>query len=328
MRIRSLGLLAATAVLVLAQAAPANAADTTPPTAPGPPVATDLTEFSVVLTWQASTDDTGVDHYEVWRIYTDIVQRVATPATNTALINTLNRGSVSRFYVVALDAAGNRSLSSPLITVITLPGDLEPPGPVVGLAASEITDTSVRLRWQGVWWGEFERFSVYQINDNGTRTLITTMLADTRTTVVTGLQPGTRYVFGVSATDPSGNENQPSRVTVTTTGAPVPYCTVAYRVTSQWTTGFVAEVRITNTSPAAIVGWTLGWSFANGQTITNLWSGTPTQTGSAVTVTNMPYNATIGAGGGSQSFGFLANSSGTNTNPTSFTLNNRVCQTG
>ena len=104
----------------------------------------------------------AVDHYEVWRDYTDIVQRWATPTTNTVTINNLNRGSVSRFYVVAFDAAGNRSLQSGTITVITLPGDLEPPGPVVLLTASEITDTSVRLSWLGAMWGEVDLFRLYR----------------------------------------------------------------------------------------------------------------------------------------------------------------------
>jgi len=96
-------------------------------------------------------------------------------------------------------------------------------------------------------------------------------------------------------------------------------------VTSQWTTGFVAEVRITNTGTTAINNWSLAWLFANGQRITNLWNGGFTQDGGNVTVTNMPYNATVSAGGGSQAFGFIDTWSGVNNSPSTFTLNGRTC---
>jgi endoglucanase len=326
MRFRTLGLLAA-AVLGLVQAAPAHAADTTPPTAPGTPVPSNITETSVTLTWPPSTDDVGVANYEVWRYYTDIFQRVATPAEPTATVTGLRRGSVSQFYVVAIDTSGNRSQSSPLITVTTLPGDLEPPGPVIGFAASEITDTSVRLSWQGVFYGDVNTYRIYQALGTGPLALVATVpLGKPRTVVITGLTPGTQYRFVATAVDAPGNESAPAPpLIVTTTGAPMPTCAVAYRVTNQWGGGFVAEVRITNAGPTAVNGWSLMWTFANGQTVTNLWSGVPSQTGAKVTVTNMPYNAVIGANGGSVTFGFIGAWSGTNTSPTAFTLNGQPC---
>ena len=148
------------------------------------------------------------------------------------------------------------------------------------------------------------------------------MIHSTRTLIDV---PGTQYRLGVSARDAVGNENAPSIVTVTTTGAPTPTCSVTYRVTSQWTTGFVAEVRITNTGTTAINNWSLAWLFANDQRITNLWNGGFTQDGGNVTVTNMPYNATVSAGGGSQAFGFIGTWSGVNNSPSTFTLNGRTC---
>ena len=48
---------------------------------------------------------------------------------------------------------------------------------------------------------------------------------------------------------------------------------------------------------AAISRWTVTWTFANGQTITQLWNGTVSTSGSAVTVTNVSYNGTVPAGG-------------------------------
>jgi endoglucanase len=95
---------------------------------------------------------------------------------------------------------------------------------------------------------------------------------------------------------------------------------VHYAVTSQWSGGFGATVTITNTGSATINGWTLKFSFPSGQTITQLWNGSYTQSGSAVSVTNLSYNGSI-APGANVSFGFNGSWSGSNTNPSSFTLN-------
>ena len=97
-----------------------------------------------------------------------------------------------------------------------------------------------------------------------------------------------------------------------------------YSISSQWTGGFGASVTINNTGSTAISGWTLTWSFANGQTITQLWNGSYTQSGSNVAVTNVSYNGAI-APGGNTSFGFNGSWNGTNSSPTAFTLNGAAC---
>jgi cellulase/cellobiase CelA1 len=103
-------------------------------------------------------------------------------------------------------------------------------------------------------------------------------------------------------------------------------CAVTYNIPSDWGTGFTADVTITNTSAAVFNGWTLTWTFPGNQTITTLWSGTYTQSGAAVSVTNVSSNATIAANGGTVNFGFNANYSGTNAKPTGFKLNGVTCQ--
>ncbi|HEY3478940.1 MAG TPA: cellulose binding domain-containing protein, partial [Streptomyces sp.] len=57
------------------------------------------------------------------------------------------------------------------------------------------------------------------------------------------------------------------------------------------------------------------------------WNATVTQNGAAATATNLSYNAAIAAGG-SVSFGFNANWSGSNPKPTDFTLNGTACSAG
>ena len=61
-------------------------------------------------------------------------------------------------------------------------------------------------------------------------------------------------------------------------------CSVNYNITSDWGSGFVADVAIKNEGDP-INGWTLSWTFPDGQQITNLWNGNHTQSGAKVSVT-------------------------------------------
>ncbi|MCL6589269.1 MAG: cellulose-binding domain-containing protein [Firmicutes bacterium] len=95
--------------------------------------------------------------------------------------------------------------------------------------------------------------------------------------------------------------------------------TVDYVIQSDWGAGATINVTLKNNGPG-INGWTVGWTFPGNQTITNLWNGTYTQSGASVSVKDAGYNASLPSGG-SQSFGFNINYSGTNAAPTSFTVN-------
>jgi cellulase/cellobiase CelA1 len=101
---------------------------------------------------------------------------------------------------------------------------------------------------------------------------------------------------------------------------------VSYVIQSDWGNGATISVTITNKSASAVNGWTLAFTFPGNQTITNLWSGTYTQSGASVSVKDAGFNAGIPANGGSTNFGFNLNYSGTNAKPTAFTLNGTACQ--
>jgi cellulose 1,4-beta-cellobiosidase len=100
-------------------------------------------------------------------------------------------------------------------------------------------------------------------------------------------------------------------------------CTVDYKVQNQWDTGFTAAVTVTNNS-AAKSSWSLKWSYAGNQKVTNFWNSKISQSGAAVTVANETYNGTL-ANGGSVSFGFQGTYSGTNAIPATFTLDGVTC---
>lgn len=100
-------------------------------------------------------------------------------------------------------------------------------------------------------------------------------------------------------------------------------CRVTYTVTNQWQGGFGANVVIDNVGDP-VTSWRLTWTFAAGQTISQLWNGTASQSGSQVTVTNASYNGSIPTGG-SANFGFNGTWTGTNPAPTAFALNGVAC---
>ena len=100
-------------------------------------------------------------------------------------------------------------------------------------------------------------------------------------------------------------------------------CTVTYQVSSSWPGGFGANVTINNLGDA-IGSWTLVWSFGAGQTVTQAWNTTLTQSGSTVTAKNVSYNGSI-ATNGTASFGFNGSWTGTNPAPTGFSLNGTAC---
>lgn len=129
----------------------------------------------------------------------------------------------------------------------------------------------------------------------------------------------------------SSNSTPTPTPTRGTTPTPTPSpgsgpCSVHYAISNQWNTGFTASVSITNTGSTAITSWNLSFSFPNGQTITQIWNGTFTQSGSNVIITNVGYNGSIPPGGTlSSPPGFNGSWTGANGSPSAFTLNGAAC---
>ncbi len=149
----------------------------------------------------------------------------------------------------------------------------------------------------------------------------------TAAVTLTGLTPSTRYEVYVRARDGAGNLSPASAtVTFTTTEGSAGTCRVGYTA-QDWGGGggFTAAVTITNTGTTAVNGWTLAFGFPSGQQLTPPgWSATWSQSGTAVTATNLTWNAAI-APNASVSIGFNGTYAGTNTAPTAFTLNGTTC---
>jgi lysophospholipase L1-like esterase len=112
-------------------------------------------------------------------------------------------------------------------------------------------------------------------------------------------------------------------LTATTAHAATAGCRVDYRVTNQWQGGFGADVTITNLGDP-INGWTLTWSYAAGQSVTQAWNATVTQSGTAVTARNVSYNGAI-ATNATANFGFNGAWTTANPVPAAFSLNGTPC---
>ncbi|WP_435207287.1 cellulose binding domain-containing protein [Micromonospora sp. bgisy143] len=100
-------------------------------------------------------------------------------------------------------------------------------------------------------------------------------------------------------------------------------CRVDYQVTNEWQGGFGANVTITNLGDP-INGWTLAWSYAAGQQVSQAWNATVSQSGAQVSARNVDYNGAL-ATNGTASFGFNASWTSSNPAPASFTLNGVTC---
>jgi endoglucanase len=99
-------------------------------------------------------------------------------------------------------------------------------------------------------------------------------------------------------------------------------CKVTY-TKSDWGSGFTATVGLTNLGDP-VDGWTLRFSFAGDQKLQNGWNGSWSQDGQDVTVTSASWNGGLATGASastSANFGYT----GTNADPTAFTVNNVTC---
>lgn len=100
-------------------------------------------------------------------------------------------------------------------------------------------------------------------------------------------------------------------------------CHVTYAVQSEWAGGFTAAVTIT--SAKAVNGWTVTYHYGGDQKVTSAWGATASQSGANVTLTNVPYDASIAAGATLTGVGMQGTWTSSDAAPSSFTLNGVAC---
>jgi cellulose 1,4-beta-cellobiosidase len=195
-------------------------------------------------------------------------------------------------------------------------GDTTPPTAPTGLTVTGTTSSTVSLAWTAAT--DNVGVTAYNVYRGGTK--VATVTSGTAYTD-TGLAASTGYTYTVTAQDAAGNVSAASAAVAATTaasgggtGGGSSGCTATYTVSSDWGSGFNANVTVTNTGTAATTGWKVTWTFGGNQTVSNMWNAGYAQSGAGVTATNMSYNGAIAAGG-TTSFGFGATYSGSNAVP-------------
>jgi chitodextrinase len=187
-----------------------TAPDAQAPSQPQNLRAGDVTSSSISLAWDASTDDTAVTAYRVWR---DGV--LAATVTTTEWTDTGLAPASSHSYAVdAGDASGNWSTRSTTLQVSTL-ADTTPPADVTNLVASaDASGTAVDLSWTASSSADAVGYRVVRSG---------TTLVDSQTGTTyrdASATPSTSYTYTVYALDASGNASSGTSVTVTTPSAP------------------------------------------------------------------------------------------------------------
>ncbi|MEV4806248.1 PHB depolymerase family esterase [Nonomuraea sp. NPDC049421] len=288
-----------------------SAADTTPPTTPGTPVASGVTATGATLTWTASTDQggSGLAGYTVYREQGATDQQLGQSTTNSITLTGLSAGTQYQVYVRARDGAGNLSGNSATVTFTTTStgGDTTPPTAPSGLAASGTTASGTTLTWTAAT--DDTGVTGYRVLRATSGTFAQVGTSATTSFTDSGLTANTTYRYQVRAYDAAGNVSEVSNTVEITTseGGTSGACSAVPAVQSQWGTGYVIQpLTVTNTGTSTMTGWTVTFTLPAGHTLTGSWNGTVSTSGRTVTVRNVGHNGTLAPGASTGSFGFQA----------------------
>jgi hypothetical protein len=262
----------------------AGSADTTSPSAPSNLTSSSITQTGATLTWTASTDNVGIDHYELSKDGA-FVKNV----TGTSTSVSLTCGIASSFTVVAKDAAGNAAASAARsITgaACSGPADTTKPSAPSALASSNISQNGATLSWTASTDNVgIDHYTVY-------KDAVSVGQTSSASYNVT-LNCGVKSTFSVAAFDVAGNS-------ATSTGLDV--------------TGAACSTGGIN--PPAVPGtWTLNFSDEfNGSSLdATKWCSSWFNGGSMNNVSTSPSNVSVAGGSlvlnqSSSSTGSLVNS--------------------
>ena len=182
--------------------------DTEAPSDPADLNATIVQTNSVTLSWLASNDNVGVDHYEIFRDNFS----VGTSSNTNYTDGGLNADTTFQYRVIAKDEAGNSSGASNLLNVTTLqaptPADTTAPSAPQKLKATKGTRTSINLSWKAAT----DNIAVtgYKVFRDGAEiaSSAATFYADNDS----NLAPVITYYYEVKAVDAAGNISNTAKI--------------------------------------------------------------------------------------------------------------------
>jgi hypothetical protein len=187
--------------------------DTQAPTAPTGLAYTQPASGQIRLTWNASTDDTGVTGYD---IYANGTLRTSVAGNVLTYTDSQPDTATVTYTVKAHDAAGNQSAASNSVTRTGSSGDTQAPTAPANLAYTQPASGQIKLTWSAS--SDNVAVTGYEVFRNGTQ--IGTTAASVLT--YTDSQPDSATVsYTVRAKDAAGNESGNSN-TVTRNGTTPP----------------------------------------------------------------------------------------------------------
>ena len=255
--------------------------------------------------------------WDVWfgNIGWNVVSYVRQSATSSASFNVstfwddvVSRGYGSQSWYLTSIQAGFEPWESGVGLAVTdfsvsstpNPTDMIAPTTPGTPSVSSITSSSASLAWSA----STDNVGVtgYTVRNASTGAVLATTTSPSAT--LSGLSASTSYTVNVVARDAAGNTSTASSSrTFSTSGVTAGACTAVLTVVNSWPDGFQAEVKVTAGS-SAMNGWTTAFTLPSGTSISNLWSGKLTTSGSAATVVNADWNGQVGTGQ-STTYGFV-----------------------
>jgi chitodextrinase len=173
-----------------------SSGDTTPPAQVTGLTTTAVSTSQIDLTWDANSES-DLDHYNVYRDGTKIVETVSESYSDTGL----TAGTTYTYEVSAVDTSGNEGTLSNSASATTdeETSDTTPPAQVTGLTATAVSTSQIDLAWDANSESDLDHYNIYR---DGSKIAETT----TESYSDTDLASGTTYTYEVSAVDTSGNE--------------------------------------------------------------------------------------------------------------------------
>lgn len=279
--------------------------DITPPSVPVNLTMDGRSATVVDMSWDASTDDTAVTGYHVYRNGALVGSVMGT----TYSVSGLAPNTAYNLTVSAYDAATNESSQSSPLVATTL-ADTSPPSVPTNLHQTGQSTSSVTIAWNAS--SDNVGVTAYNIYRNGS--LIKTQAGTTYTD--TGLAVYSGYVYTITARDAANNGSNISSQLVASTAQDItpPSVPDNIRETAQTITS-VTLAWDASTDDVGVAGYHV---YRNGSLVGTIGGTTFTDTGlsvsSSYTYTVNAYDASSNAS--SQSAPFSASSSNDTTPPT------------
>ncbi len=184
--------------------------DTQAPTISTNLAASSVTSDTLVLSWNPSIDNVGVDHYDIYRDGAVVAMVTTLSYTDTGL----TQSTTYQYYVVAVDLSGQQSSPSTSINVTTgvIP-DTQAPSTPKNVVATKIAPNQVDLDCDP----STDNVGVdhYIVENNGIDVGQPTSTTFNDVTVT----PNTTYTYVIYAQDAAGNRSNGSNAIVVQTGA-------------------------------------------------------------------------------------------------------------